>query len=296
MTDSQGRRRLPAEFKQSLTMNAARARVGRTLDGLGLNTVCRSARCPNCNHCFSEGTATFLILGPNCTRACTFCAVSKERPVLPDPDEPGRVAQAVAGLGLRHAVITSVTRDDLDDGGAGHLAATVHNIRRLCPGTTVEILVPDFGGDLRSWDTVCELKPEVFNHNIETVKRLYAEVRPGADYRRSLEWLRLAADRGLLVKSGFMVGLGESRQEVEELLQDLAENGCRIVTVGQYLAPSPVHRRIDRFWDRREFEELEVLGRERWGMTVVAGPLVRSSFSAGAVYHSIRGETKINQF
>jgi len=287
MADSLRSIRLPAEFKQSLTMNAARTRVEQTLEDLGLNTVCRSARCPNCNHCFSEGTATFLILGPNCTRACTFCAVSQKRPEAPDPDEPRRVAQAVARLGLRHAVITSVTRDDLEDGGAGHFVATVLKIRQLCPGTTVEILVPDFGGKRQGWDTVCDLKPEVFNHNIETVARLYPEVRPGADYERSLSLLRQAAERGLLVKSGFMVGLGEDRPEVEELLQHLAESGCRLVTVGQYLAPSPAHRRIHRFWSRREFEELEAYGRDRWGMKVVAGPLVRSSFSAGAVYQSL---------
>jgi lipoic acid synthetase len=290
------RARLPAEFKQALRMNPARQLVGSTLDGLGLETVCRSAKCPNCNRCFSEGTATFLIMGPACTRRCTFCAVPKGQPKKLDPGEPQAVARAVAGLGLAYAVVTSVTRDDLPDGGAAHIAATVAAIRSASPGARVEVLIPDLQGDRSALALILETRPDVLNHNLETVPRLYPGVRPGADYRLSLGLLRAAAGSGLAAKSGLMVGLGEEFSEVVAVLEDLAGAGCRAATVGQYLAPSPGHRPITRFWQRKEFQALEERGR-KLGMSVCAGPLVRSSYRAAELYDALtpRSESNISQ-
>lgn len=272
-------------------MNPARSRVEATLLGLGLETVCRSAKCPNRNRCFSEGTATFLIMGPNCSRDCRFCAVPKGRPSPLDPAEPEAVARAVVELGLDYAVITSVTRDDLPDGGAGHIAFTVAAIRAARPGTRVEVLIPDLGGDRRALETVFGSGPEVLNHNLETVPRLYPQVRPQADYVRSLRVLSLAKAAGLATKSGLMVGLGETWEEVASLLEELAGAGCDAVTVGQYLAPSPEHHPIARFWQEEEFLRLEKLGHERLGMEMEAGPLVRSSYKAAELYRSILGRS-----
>lgn len=286
------RGRLPPEFKQRLSLNPARQRVGATLERLGLDTVCRSAGCPNCNRCYSEGTATFLIMGPDCTRRCAFCAVPKGRPARLDPGEPEAVARAVLELDLCYAVVTSVTRDDLPDGGAGHFARTVAAIRRARPGTPVEILIPDFNGDERALRTVADSEPEVLNHNMETVPRLYPAVRPQADYRRSLKVLAMSRQAGLATKSGLMVGLGESPEEVRLLLDDLAGAGCGAVTVGQYLAPSPNHRPIERFWSRDEFLDLGEYGRERLGLLVSAGPLVRSSYGAAELFRSMKKTPK----
>lgn len=288
--------RLPAEFKQELRLNPARHLVGSTLEDLGLETVCRSAKCPNCNRCFSEGTATFLVMGPACTRRCTFCAVPKGRMERLDPAEPEAVAKAVARLGLAYAVVTSVTRDDLPDGGAGHIADTVAAIRSASPGARVEVLIPDLQGDRSALARVLDARPDVLNHNLETVPRLYPEVRPGAGYRRSMGILQAAAESGLAAKSGLMVGLGEEISEVSAVLEDLAGAGCRAATVGQYLAPSPGHRPISRFWRREEFEALEAHGR-RLGMAVCAGHLVRSSYRAAELYKTLTSieESNISQ-
>lgn len=246
-----------------------------------LHTVCQGAHCPNLGECWGRGTATFLLLGPRCTRTCAFCAVAQGAPSPPDPGEPQRAARATAALGLRHAVITSVTRDDLPDGGAGHFAATVREIRRHHPGCSVEVLVPDFGGELESLRQVLAAAPEVLGHNLETVPRLYPLVRPQADYRRSLSLLACAAREGSgRVKSGLMVGLGESRQEVLAVLADLRRVGVSLVTVGQYLPPSARHLPVRRYWHPRELASLERAAL-RLGFTAAAcAPLVRSSYHA----------------
>lgn len=258
--------------------------VRELLRELRLHTVCQSAQCPNACECFARGTATFLILGSVCSRSCGFCAVTRGAPAPPDPDEPPRVAEAAARLGLRHVVVTSVTRDDLPDGGSGHFAATIQAIRSAC-AATIEVLTPDFQGSEACVRRVLEARPEVFNHNVETVPRLYPRVRPQAVYARSLEVLRFAAEagRGVVAKSGLMVGLGESHAEVLAVMRSLREAGCRALTVGQYLRPSPHHLPIERFVPPEEFEtyqhEAEALGFD----AVAAGPFVRSSYHADAL-------------
>jgi len=245
-----------------------------------LNTVCTGAKCPNRGECYSAGTATFMIMGARCTRGCAFCAVPTGGVEALDLDEPGRVAKAAATMGLRHVVVTSVTRDDLPDGGAGHFAATVEAVRRELPGATVEVLVPDFGGCVEDIDTVIGARPDVFNHNVETVRRLYAEVRPQADYERTLTVLERSSEAGLATKSGFMVGLGEADEEVDELLGDLLVAGCRLVTAGQYLRPSGDNTPVARYWEPGEFEGLETRARGMGFEAVASGPLVRSSYFA----------------
>jgi len=264
-----------------------RHRVKVLLRAAGLHTVCEEARCPNIAACFGAGTATFLILGDACTRACRFCGVGTSRqPAPPDPDEPARVGRAVAELGLEHAVITSVTRDDLDDGGAGKFAGCIREVRRCSPGTTVEVLVPDFGGARTSLDAVLDATPEVLNHNLETVPRLYPRARPGAGFERSLDVLQQAAGRGngaTLVKSGLMVGLGETREEILAVLERMRQAGCGAVTIGQYLQPNRSCLEVVRRVTDEEFgfyrEAAEALG-----MLVESGPLVRSSFHAREMY------------
>lgn len=256
------------------------------LDGLmrgqRLHTVCEEARCPNIGECWSFGTATFMILGDICTRACAFCAVRSGRPEGLDTEEPGRVAAAVAEMGIRHAVITSVDRDDLPDGGAGIFAATIRAVHQAVPTCAVEVLTPDFQGVRSSIETVLEARPEVFNHNIETVPRLFPRVRPKSLYRRSLGVLRTAAELAPAssAKSGLMVGLGESMDEVKEVLRDLREHGVRLVTIGQYLRPSLKHIRCERFWRPEEFAELREYGDQLGFDHVESGPLVRSSYHA----------------
>ncbi|MBI4726840.1 lipoyl synthase [candidate division TA06 bacterium] len=288
MPENQNHQRLPRAFKQSLVRNPAQAIVSRALSENRLETVCRQARCPNRNQCFASGTATFLIMGGICTRNCRFCAVAKGRPGPLDGQEPQRLARAVKQLGLKYAVITSVTRDDLADGGAGHFAETVRALRRENPGILTEILTSDFNGREESWRQAAEIRPEVFNHNLETVPRLYSQVRPQADYRRSLSLINYASRAGLATKSGLMVGLGEEAGEIKQVMADLKEAGCRILTVGQYLAPSPDHLPVRRFWDEAEYQELKTYGEKTLGLdAVVAGPAVRSSYLAYQTYQSI---------
>jgi len=258
--------------------------VRELLRELGLHTVCQSAHCPNACECFARGTATFLILGSVCSRSCGFCAVTRGVPALPDPDEPRRVAEAAARLGLSHVVVTSVTRDDLPDGGSGHFAATIAAIRAVC-AAAVEVLTPDFQGSEACIRRVLEARPDVFNHNVETVPRLYPRVRPQAIYARSLGVLRLAAEagEGVVTKSGLMVGLGESHDEALAVMRDLRGSGCKALTVGQYLRPSPGHLPVERFVPPEEFDayrsEAEALG----FAAVAAGPFVRSSYYADAL-------------
>lgn len=272
----------PPWIKKRIPAGGSQADTHRLLEELNLNTVCQSAACPNIGECFARGTATFMIMGRHCTRNCAFCAVDKGLPGPLEVDEPGRIAAAVESLGIRHAVITSVTRDDLPDGGADHFAACIKAVRSRVPGVIVEVLTPDFGGRVESIDRVTKARPEVFNHNLETVPRLYPVVRPGADYCRSTGLLELvkASDGSVYTKSGLMVGLGETFNEVKEVLYDLRGVGCDIVTIGQYLRPSPGHIEVAEFIRPEVFNEYRQLAEEMGFMHVAAGPFVRSSFKA----------------
>jgi len=257
-------------------------RIKSLLARSNLHTVCQEANCPNISHCFEEGTATFLILGNVCTRGCTFCDVKRGIPLPVDEDEPERVAETVKKLNLNYVVITSVTRDDLDDGGASIFALTINEIKSSIPGCKVEVLIPDFGGSLESLKTVLEAKPDVLNHNMETVQRLYPQVRKGADYRRSLDLLRnvKGIDKSMVTKSGVMLGLGESLEEIVELIRDLRNVDCNLLTIGQYLSPSNEHLPIAKFYHPDEFAELKVVGEKMGFAHVESGPLVRSSYHA----------------
>jgi lipoyl synthase len=256
------------------------AKVEGVLQEGRLNTVCVGAKCPNRGECYSAGTATFMIMGARCTRGCGFCAVPTGGCEPLDEGEPRRVADAAAEMGLRHVVVTSVTRDDLPDGGARHFASTVSAVREVLPDATVEVLVPDFGGRESDIDTVIEAGPDVFNHNVETVGRLYCVVRPQAVYERSLMVLARSAKAGLPTKSGFMVGLGETADEVQGLLEDLLGTGCRLLTAGQYLRPSKENLPVERYWEPAEFEALEEKALSMGFEAVASGPLVRSSYFA----------------
>jgi lipoic acid synthetase len=282
--DSAGPRERPKWLKGPPLNPRAVGRMERRLRHLRLATVCQSAHCPNLGECFGRGTATFMILGTRCTRSCRFCAVERGAPLAVDSLEPGRVARAVQMLGLKHVVVTSVTRDDLPDGGASQFAETVACIRNDCADSCVEVLVPDFMGDKRALQTVCDARPDVFNHNIETVPRLYDRIRPQADYCRSLSVLSLAASRGMWVKSGLMLGFGETGEEVRRVLEDLKNVGCRSVTIGQYLPPSRDHARVQRYVPPEEFEQWAVAARSIGFESVFSGPLVRSSYRADLAY------------
>lgn len=255
-------------------------RMDAILEEMDLETVCHAAQCPNLAECFGHGAATFMILGSKCTRRCRFCAVSKGVPDPIDLDEPRRVAHAAHRLGLRHVVVTSVTRDDLIDGGAEQFRFTIEAVRTQCPNSTIEVLVPDFQGSVNSVQIVFQSHPDVFNHNLETVPRLYPLVKPGARYERSLSILEYASRSGLKVKSGLMLGLGESRWEVVVTLTDLRRIGCKMVTLGQYLRPSKQHLPVARFVEPTEFDELAEIARTLGFTGIASGPLVRSSYRA----------------
>jgi len=259
----------------------------RALDGimrtLGLHTVCESARCPNMGECWEHRTATFMILGDICTRACGFCAVPSGKPAgPPEEDEPDRVAEAVARMGLRYAVVTSVNRDDQKDGGSAIFARTIHEIRRRVPECKVEVLIPDFRGDWNALATVMAAGPDVLNHNMETVPRLYRRVRKGAVYERSLELLRRALEMApdVPTKTGMMLGLGEAREEVISAMEEIAAQGTHILTLGQYMQPTRDHLPIERYVHPDEFAEFKRLGEQMGFKHVEAGPLVRSSYHA----------------
>jgi lipoic acid synthetase len=249
--------------------------------GLDLHTVCEEAHCPNLGECWDRGTATFMILGDVCTRACGFCAVKTGLPGgPPDPAEPERVAEAVARMGLRHAVITSVNRDDQKDGGAAVFAACIRAIRARTPGYAVEVLIPDFKGDAAALATVLEARPDVLNHNTETVPRLYRHVRPGARFERSLELLRRSRQAGLTTKSGIMVGLGEAWDEILDTIRAIRDAGTHVLTVGQYLRPSAGHLPVMRYYTPEEFAEIKRQALSMGYGHVESGPLVRSSYHA----------------
>jgi len=264
------------------------------LDDLQLHTVCQSARCPNMNECWRRHTATVMVLGNVCTRKCAFCSVRSaragEKTDPPDPDEPRRVGEAASRLGWRHAVITSVTRDDLPDGGAGHFARTVEAVQAVSPDCTVEVLTPDFGGDLAGVETVLKAEPDVFGHNIETVERLYPVLRDtAAGYGRSLSVLRAAAGGRAVVKSALMLGHGETNEEVRATLADLLQAGCSAVCIGQYLRPGKTERAVAEYVKPEQFEAYERAAREMGFQYAAAGPFVRSSYRAEELVRKIKG-------
>lgn len=272
--------------------NGSAGTVRKVLSDLHLETVCDQARCPNRGHCYQRGTSTFLILGSSCTRKCAYCAIERDvsSPPPPDPSEPSRVAEAASRMGLRYVVLTSVTRDDLPDGGAGHFAETVRGLRRRIPGVEVEVLTPDFQGARESLETIAASGPDVFNHNLETVERLFPSLRPVASYRQSLEVLRVFGELapGIPVKSGLMVGLGEDRGDVERSMEDLRGSGVSILTIGQYLQPTSDHFPVHRYVDPEEFEEYRVSALSMGFSSVASGPLVRSSYHADLLRGSVR--------
>ncbi len=262
----------------------------RIIETHGLSTVCQEAGCPNAGECWAQGHATMMIMGEICTRGCTFCNVATGRPEALDPFEPARVAQAVEKLGLAHVVITSVDRDDLSDGGAAHIAQTIRAIRRKRPSATIEVLTPDFLKKPRAEDAVVAAKPDVFNHNLETVPSLYPDVRPGARYYTSLRLLQRVKelDPGLFTKSGLMVGLGEQRREVLQVMDDMRAADVDFLTIGQYLQPSPKHHAVARYVDPDEFHALEQAAYAKGFLMVSASPLTRSSYHAGADFERLR--------
>jgi len=256
--------------------------VRNVIDENRLHTVCESAHCPNMGECWGAGTATLMLLGNICTRSCGFCAVLTGRPTELDWEEPERVARAVELMKLQHCVLTSVNRDELKDGGAEIWARTIRAIKTRCPGTTIEVLLPDFKGNWDALYRVLEEKPDVVSHNMETVPRLYRQVRPQAKYERSLEFIRRTKEAGLRTKSGAMLGIGETHEEILALMQDLLDHGCDVLTLGQYLQPTPQHLPVQRFVTPEEFEMYRQIGLEMGFDYVESGPLVRSS------YHSER--------
>lgn len=272
--------RRPHWLKVDLGGKGSFYHVKELVAGQNLHTVCQSARCPNIGECWGRKTATFMILGDSCSRNCGFCAVHNGCMEPPDPDEPRRVAEAVKSLGLRYAVVTSVTRDDLEDGGAGLFAATIHAIRQASSGCRVEVLIPDFAGSEAALELVLAAKPDVLNHNLETVPSLYARVRPQADYHQSLQLLDRARRRGAITKSGLMLGLGESDAELSATLRDLRDVDCQLLTLGQYLPPSRHHLPVERFVPPEEFDGWRETGLQMGFTHVEAAPKVRSSYHA----------------
>jgi len=275
-------KRLPPWLKRQVGRSESVTDIKRILRGNDLHTVCEEARCPNLGECFEQKRATFLILGDYCTRGCGFCSVKEGRPLPPDPDEPQKVAEAAAKMGTRYIVITSVTRDDLPDGGSTQFADTIGAIKELMQSASVEVLTPDFGGDLEAIDRVCIAGPDVYNHNMETVHSLYPKVRPQAEYERSLDLIRHVkrSHPAITTKSGLMLGFGEKMDEVVALLKDLKTAGCDLVTIGQYMRPTKSNLEVSEYVRPEVFKELELVGKEIGFSGVFSGPLVRSSFNA----------------
>ena len=280
MSKESSRSRKPNWLRAKLPSGPAYGEVREIVDDNQLHTVCQSAQCPNMGECWSRGTATLMILGNVCTRACTFCAVQTGRPTELDLSEPPRVADAVANMGLRHCVLTSVARDDLKDGGAKVWAATIRAVRYRNPSTAIEVLVPDFRGNFENLDLVLDANPDIFNHNLETVERLQRPIRKTASYQRSLDVLAHSKNRGFRIKSGIMLGLGEKQEEIRQAISDLARIGLDILTLGQYLQPSSKYAPIDRWATPEEFAQWKKEAHDMGVEVVESGPLVRSSYHA----------------
>jgi len=278
--------RKPSWLKMKMPGGEGYAKLKQLVDSHRLHTVCQSAKCPNMGECWSAGTATVMILGDVCTRSCGFCHIATGRPTSLDLDEPARVGDAVAKMGLKHAVITSVNRDELPDGGAGVWAETIRQIRLQSPGTNVEVLIPDFCGDWDALQTVLDARPDILNHNIESVPRLYRVVRPQAKYPRSLKLLHIAKGQGFVTKTGMMLGLGETEDEIDSVLDDLVAIGCDILTLGQYLQPSVKHLPVERWMHPDEFDSGKGRGEAKGLRHVESGPLVRSSYHAEKQVHA----------
>ncbi len=285
------RESLPPWLKMNLGGGGNFTHVKGLLVDQQLHTVCRSAKCPNLGECWSEGTATFMILGDQCTRSCPFCAIEHSKPQAPDSDEPRRLAYAAKEMKLRWVVLTSVTRDDLPDGGAHHFLMTIKALRNALPDSGIETLVPDFRKKHAALDILLQSPPDVLNHNIETVPRLYRKVRPGAIYELSLQLLRDFTDAGLVTKAGMFLGVGENIDEVHEVFSDMRQAGVRSLTVSQYLRPSPQHLPVERYVHPDEFAELETVAIDMGFEHVASGPLVRSSYRAAeaAEIYGLRG-------
>lgn len=274
-------RRLPDYLKRPIIDTDKTRTVRKILKTKCLNTVCENARCPNKNECYTKNTATFLIMGNDCTRNCKYCNISCARPEPLDLEEPKHVAEAVQALGLKYAVITSVTRDDLPDGGAEHFANCIYEIRKLCPDTKIEILTPDFKGNKDCLDTIIKAHPDVFNHNIEAVRDIFKSVRPQGDYECSLEVLKYVKDNSdILTKSGLIIGLSETFEQIEQTLIDLKNVGCDIVTIGQYIQPSKHHLEVAKYYTPEEYDKLKELANKVGIKNHQIGPLVRSSYRA----------------
>ena len=274
-------RRLPDYLRRPIIDTDKTRTVRKILKTKCLNTVCENARCPNKNECYTKNTATFLIMGGDCTRNCKYCNIACAKPKPLDPQEPKHVAEAVQALGLKYAVITSVTRDDLPDGGAEHFANCIYEIRKICPDTKIEILTPDFKGDKKSLDLIIKAHPDVFNHNIEAVRDIFKTVRPQGDYNCSLEVLKYVKDNSdILTKSGLIIGLGETFKQIEQTLVDLKNVGCDIVTIGQYIQPSKQHLEVAKYYTPQEYDELKALAKKVGIKNYQIGPLVRSSYRA----------------
>mgnify|MGYP001144074874 CR=1 FL=1 len=289
-TDKTKPLRKPEWLKKKLPNKGRMDSMQNMVKHLRLHTVCEEAHCPNVGECFGNKTATFMILGETCTRGCRFCAVGKGQALPPDPQEPLHLAEAVKELDLRHAVITSVTRDDLPDGGAAHFANTIEAVRKLNPNTTIEVLIPDFQGNEQALHTVLDAKPEILNHNIETVPSLYAKVRPGADFERSLLLLKRVKeyDSTILSKTGIMVGLGETTGEMTEVMKRLVDVKCDIFTVGQYLQPSADHLPVEEYVTPEQFEAYGKEGLSLGLAFVESGPFIRSSYNAARALDAVR--------
>lgn len=278
--ETQSKLSRPMWLKVKIPQGKGYQEIKQLLNAQSLHTVCEEARCPNLCECWNRGTATFMILGDTCTRNCRFCAVTSAKPLPPDPDEPRRVAESAAGMKLRYVVVTSVTRDDLHDGGAGHFAATIRAIREQLLDCRIEVLIPDFQGNPDALMTVIHAQPDVLNHNVETVPRLYPLVRPQANYLQSLHLLRNAKAHNMTTKSGLMAGIGETNEELIEVLQDLRNAGVDIVTIGQYLQPTHDHLPVHRYVTPEEFAEFKSIGLKMGFRHVDSAPLVRSSYHA----------------
>ena len=280
----------PSWLKKSLPKGGDYQKVKNLLSKAKLHTVCQEANCPNIFECFSKNTSTFMILGSVCTRNCQFCNILNKPPEPVDPDEPLRVAKTAKDLKLKYVVITSVTRDDLEDGGASHFAATIKAIKSLLPDNIkIEVLIPDFQGDTRALKIVVNAKPDVLNHNIETIPSLYQTARPQANYRQSLELLKNAKsiDPQMPVKSGIMVGLGETIQELEQTMKDLFNHGCNILTIGQYLQPTKAHLKVEKYYSPDEFTILEKKAKQIGFNKIASGPFVRSSYNASDLFFEL---------